>query len=843
MLSIGTTNDPGESVTHKRKSIASSDDPCPPTRSEPGSPTLSDINTKQETREIIDLEQSHFKKKIKTSPSDLSTKPKAAPPNSNQTKPVVEFDKVKACFSVKQKPLELSDVSNLVKKDLVGFTEELESCSNRLDHLTEEHQKLIARLVHESDKPLLELAQYVHSKVLPQSRLEDDDGEKRLDPLPLSMLKSTISRVATRINYGFGGGEVDWIPDDLLQKKFEIWRWESKDRESVIPPELRKKYEKRWEDRQLIKAQMIDFLSHMSTAERDALLKKLSGPQKRKNKTKPTTTQDAESHPSPSQENLPTQTQRTPSTDNPDGHNQAQTEKQLAKLARDQKRKDKEDAKQAAETAKKKMGNLMTGWISKGTPTSETKTKADAAGPCPKHVRIETPSNLNIEPVSTSAQKGHGLSDFQRVFKPFNLKANVSLAPPNRFSRPEDDSKKNDIIEHLPDLTLQRSLEDFLSSIDPAYKLNSTKTIRVISTRDIVNGLTENEMSGSTEGAKKWRRLLKNRAQVPVKYLHFAEDARPGYVGTWSKTSRVVTGRTPFARDTCLLNYEYDSEAEWEEEDDMEGEDLAASDVAGEESTSELAEESDEEGWLAGDDDEIEMVDDGENHFTNRTLDAQNDDQLLTKQTKKIKGQVPRRIVGPFIPVVKGPMWERKLGVVEVPMFEPFRIQFINDARVGLNPFTFVSKTSLDINRLHSSAETESLKAQSSIKKVPPLMPITSPLNQIPTLQPLPPNDLDPNLSQPMVPKAACIPPTHTAPTSTPRRTKKPFPVELVPALVSIVNGNRKAKPLLVEDLRLAFLEHRVSKTAIEKKLSDVAVKVGGVWRVVERAQEAIVVD
>ena len=37
--------------------------------------------------------------------------------------------------------------------------------------------------------------------------------------------------------------------------------------------------------------------------------------------------------------------------------------------------------------------------------------------------------------------------------------------------------------------------------------------------------------------------------------------------GTYSKRSRVVNGRRPFAKDCSIMNYDYDSEAEWEEED------------------------------------------------------------------------------------------------------------------------------------------------------------------------------------------------------------------------------------------------------------------------------------
>ena len=37
--------------------------------------------------------------------------------------------------------------------------------------------------------------------------------------------------------------------------------------------------------------------------------------------------------------------------------------------------------------------------------------------------------------------------------------------------------------------------------------------------------------------------------------------------GTFSKSSRIISGRRPFAKDYSVFNYDYDSEAEWEEED------------------------------------------------------------------------------------------------------------------------------------------------------------------------------------------------------------------------------------------------------------------------------------
>lgn len=59
-----------------------------------------------------------------------------------------------------------------------------------------------------------------------------------------------------------------------------------------------------------------------------------------------------------------------------------------------------------------------------------------------------------------------------------------------------------------------------------------------------------------------------------LKFLKFFEDYRPPYHGTWSKPkSRFVSGRHPFGKDESHLNYEIDSEAEWDEEAE-DGEDL-----------------------------------------------------------------------------------------------------------------------------------------------------------------------------------------------------------------------------------------------------------------------------
>ena len=50
------------------------------------------------------------------------------------------------------------------------------------------------------------------------------------------------------------------------------------------------------------------------------------------------------------------------------------------------------------------------------------------------------------------------------------------------------------------------------------------------------------------------------------KLLKFAENIRPEFYSLFEKTTLVINGRKPFAQD-AEIDYEFDSEAEWEEEE------------------------------------------------------------------------------------------------------------------------------------------------------------------------------------------------------------------------------------------------------------------------------------
>lgn len=113
--------------------------------------------------------------------------------------------------------------------------------------------------------------------------------------------------------------------------------------------------------------------------------------------------------------------------------------------------------------------------------------------------------------------------------------------------------------------------------------------------------------------------------QNRYKFLSFCEDVRPPYYGTWSKKSKFITGKKPFGIDTAQLDYDVDSEGEWEEEDGDIGEEIGDDGMEDEEDKEMDGDDEDDEddGWLAADD---EIDDDGD--------EADSDDVELDKELK-----------------------------------------------------------------------------------------------------------------------------------------------------------------------------------------------------------------
>lgn len=211
--------------------------------------------------------------------------------------------------------------------------------------------------------------------------------------------------------------------------------------------------------------------------------------------------------------------------------------------------------------------------------------------------------------------------------------------------------------------TSKDSLKDFLSraALD---RIPSSSKSQIQPISSIMTAMQESEISGDMESYHKLRTQLRNTDKYPFKLLKFHVDVRPGYLGTWTKSSSTISGRNPYGRDTSLLDYDYDSEAEWDE-DPEDAEDIKED--SGEEEMSES--EDDLDGWLAGDDEvEFEAGYDGELSLADRMDDVtdpfaqfgQGKSEDSKKKPKKSGKPTikKKKITGPLIPIIKGPYWQ-----------------------------------------------------------------------------------------------------------------------------------------------------------------------------------------
>jgi chromatin assembly factor 1 subunit A len=151
-----------------------------------------------------------------------------------------------------------------------------------------------------------------------------------------------------------------------------------------------------------------------------------------------------------------------------------------------------------------------------------------------------------------------------------------------------------------------------------------------------------------------------------IKHLQFHQNVRPPYRGTWTKKSRVLSGRKPFNKDSQFFDYEVDSDEEWEEGGP--GESLDGSDSDG--SLKDDYEIDNEffvpHGYLSPDEnDEIEqqLIQNNNNNDNNvHMIDTQSEGKepkcgpLLKEQV--LMAERNRSFSKTLIPVVIGCVWE-----------------------------------------------------------------------------------------------------------------------------------------------------------------------------------------
>ncbi|KFQ32556.1 Chromatin assembly factor 1 subunit A, partial [Merops nubicus] len=205
-------------------------------------------------------------------------------------------------------------------------------------------------------------------------------------------------------------------------------------------------------------------------------------------------------------------------------------------------------------------------------------------------------------------------------FAPFEIKENMVLAPLCRIALDPDFLDQLDKLLHAQnsDISFLRDLKwRKPRKSGPTFVNNSTDTVN----SDVVVVVDNCKTDAVPERGKFGR----------MKLLQFCENHRPAYWGTWNKKTTVISPRNPWSKDTKLLDYEVDSDEEWEEEEP--GESLSHSEGDDEEDGED---EDDDDGFFVphgylSEDEGVTEECDPENQKVRQKLKAKEWDELMAK--------------------------------------------------------------------------------------------------------------------------------------------------------------------------------------------------------------------
>uniref|UniRef100_A0A2A4K782 Chromatin assembly factor 1 subunit A dimerization domain-containing protein n=1 Tax=Heliothis virescens TaxID=7102 RepID=A0A2A4K782_HELVI len=155
----------------------------------------------------------------------------------------------------------------------------------------------------------------------------------------------------------------------------------------------------------------------------------------------------------------------------------------------------------------------------------------------------------------------------------FMIKNDMRLAPLVRVDLSEE--KKEDLVSLIQKQTVsEKGLYLKCLKEGTSKPLSSGKTWPLSDKDDDVM-IVEDELPMPDDAGEILTCESVQREKLRPKLLSFHENRRPPYWGTWRKKSASVKPRRPFGQDEKQLDYEVDSDEEWEEE--QEGESIDGS--------------------------------------------------------------------------------------------------------------------------------------------------------------------------------------------------------------------------------------------------------------------------
>lgn len=385
-------------------------------------------------------------------------------------------------------------------------------------------------------------------------------------------------------------------------------------------------------------------------------------------------------------------------------------------------------------------------------------------------------ASIDIEPslIETKTSISKPINpDYSNWILPFFVNEHTELAPFNRFRTSTSPFGQQDI-----SLNQQISPEKVNSRFHRRQRTRKIKPIKEIIEEINVNSDTPIDLTRNAQPLD----------IVPYKYLYFHHDVRPAYQGTY--TRRVSTrsarkvARNPASRGLPDTNYDYDSEAEWQEpeegDDDLMDEDELSEDDAGEDEMDDFVD------------------DDGET----------------------VKRQL---IVGDMEPRCSGLCWE---GDEHQPQrgfdLSPYRMDVLHDSTtLPIDPYSTVHWSDLG----KPSPKKREVKPQPSALAgmQPPRLPLMAVDGNTGHLVPSS-SLMVPTAGQGQVENQGISAKVKGSKTASMKPVKM-IPTDLLPAFKDAVEGSTLSKVGLIEVLKNQF--PKCSKEAIKDTLTSLAVRSG----------------
>ncbi|KAJ1970150.1 hypothetical protein IWQ62_000119 [Dispira parvispora] len=534
---------------------------------------------------------------------------------------------------------------------------------------------LFAALVQEKEHDLTIVAKYIQHILFPTGYGSDDVNPD--DVVSLVAIEKLVQQLAEYKNYG--------IPPEGTGKPYAagpltFYRWEVKDLEQYFPTALSTVLLARRQAREMAARQLQQYVANLKEEERCSLMQPFSHRRSKKRLFEELISESALTAASATVSRKTIPTKMPASHSEPTGaQNMAESKTGETALQQSDDTLGTDDD-QATKRAR----------ADKDQPPNQTKLQ----GFFTKIQRHDSHTVLGSNPVHRS--------DYDRMFRRFYTRPSTTVAPINPHHRPCHPMLDDYILHSNSSLTLTDPKSHLRSCFDPLLirqrmaryaqsRLRVCAPENLVESRPITLTVTNDGWSESVPvvpDASYTEDSSHRDASSPkingssirhkiFKLLQFSENIRPAYYGTWSRSSAIINGRRYLNRDTGLLDYDVDSEAEWEL--DEEGEDLASDDDGELDGEDELVEggewdsrvdgrttgldDEDESGWLVpegylSDDEVMSEAEDGESMGCRPSGTVRGESGMGTGPGKTV--------VQPLMPVIVGPLFGEK-GPVGLP--------------------------------------------------------------------------------------------------------------------------------------------------------------------------------